>query len=63
MNELTVGIIIGIGMLAQYLGYRQGHKDGAGAMYDMLYSQGKRDGKFVIIKLIQEPGVNDGRNF
>lgn len=63
MSELIVGVVIGIGMLAQYLGYRQGHKDGAGAMYDMLYSQGKRDGKFVIIKLIHEPGVDNGRNF
>ena len=63
MSELIVGAVIGIGMLSQYVGYRQGHKDGAGAMYDMLYSQGKRDGKFVIIKLIHEPGVDNGRNF
>lgn len=63
MTELIVSAVIGIGMLAQYIGYRQGHKDGAGAMYDMLYSQGKRDGKFVIIKLIHEPGVDNGRNF
>jgi len=63
MTELIVSAVIGIGMFAQYIGYRQGHKDGAGAMYDMLYSQGKRDGKFVIIKLIHEPGVDNGRNF
>jgi len=63
MSELIVGAVIVIGMLAQYLGYRQGHKDGAGAMYDMLYKQGKRDGKFVIVKLIHEPGVDNGRNF
>ena len=63
MNELLVGAVIGIGMLAQYIGYRQGHKDGAGQMYDMLYSQGKREGRFMVIKLMHEPGANDGRNF
>lgn len=63
MNELLVGAVIGIGILAQYIGYRQGHKDGASQMYDMLYSQVKREGKFMVIKLMHEPGVNNGRNF
>jgi hypothetical protein len=63
MNELLVGVVIGTGMLAQYIGYRQGHKDGAGQMYDMLYSQGRKEGKFIVIKLMHEPGVDNGRNF
>ena len=63
MTELMVAVVIGIGVLAQYIGYRQGHKDGAGAMYDMLYSQGRREGKFIVIKLMHEPGVDNGRNF
>ena len=63
MNELLVGVVIGTGMLAQYIGYRQGHKDGAGQMYDMLYSQGRKEGKFIVIKLMHEPGVDNGHNF
>lgn len=63
MTELMVATVIGIGVLAQYIGYRQGHKDGAGAMYDMLYSQGRREGKFIVIKLMHESGVDNGRNF
>ena len=56
MNELLVAMVIGIGMLAQYIGYRQGHKDGAGQMYDMLYSQGRTEGKFIIINEAWELG-------
>tara|TARA_R100001460_G_scaffold4800_1_gene13446 strand:- start:15699 stop:15890 length:192 start_codon:yes stop_codon:yes gene_type:complete len=63
MTEIFVIVAVGVGMLAQYIGYRQGHRDGAGHMYDMLYSQGKKEGNFIIIKLIHEPELNDGRNF
>jgi len=58
MIELTVFLIIGIGMIAQYYGYRQGHKAGASSMYDMLYSRGERKGKFVVIRLAIEPDLD-----
>jgi len=51
MIELTVFLIIGIGMIAQYYGYRQGHKAGASSMYDMLYNKGEKKGNFVIVRL------------
>jgi hypothetical protein len=58
MIELTVFLIIGIGMIAQYYGYRKGHKAGASSMYDMLYSKGERKGKFVVIRLAIEPDLD-----
>jgi hypothetical protein len=51
MIELTVFLIIGIGMIAQYYGYRKGHKEGASSMYDMLYNKGEKKGNFVIVRL------------
>jgi hypothetical protein len=58
MIELTVFLIIGIGMIAQYYGYRQGHKAGASSMYDMLYNKGEKKGKFVIVRLQIEDGLD-----